>query len=513
MSDNIIVGTVRGKNADGSYVVVRRNGSPLNVFFKGTSPMVGADIMGNTAADENGRVSLALQPTVLDAILAGHARIIPVSKRADLTVRVLAKILERHKSAVIKPGAGMSIERKPHSDDPDLFFAMEAFRPEAERLGIALNVIDVKAVTRSPWDMRQLQDFSLPADVEGSRRSKDELTKVLRSGFHPTCSRLVEHFTGTSGISINFVLPYSPFAGSIGFARDVAGMDIGVFPMCSMDISETRRLSSARQMALAIAHSRLSAGKGFQADIDSSPVTRHRSNCFADAAAALVFLSRGGRAGVVDEYALLREASLYFGFDTNTRELRAGVLENATHRALRAALNTPVEPDEDIRSLVTKAVRIAKTTALPGIRFTDSGAVSEQEMHGAVASANLIANDIRQAPMAEVDALSVKYRNDLEQLVAEHGDNGVSAYRLMTFGSVNVPDRMEHVFRSMIAPLGPVVDAHANELNDRQSAAQSRRAKTDAVYAGFADRIAASVGSSEIMDFEFSDAPVPGMSV
>jgi hypothetical protein len=497
MSD-IIVGTVRGKNRDGSYVVVQRDGRRANVNFRAATPMIGSDVIGNLTG-EGDRIEMTLYPSVLDAMLDQKTKIIPLSKRPDLTARVLAKMLERSKSAVFKPGGGMSIERTPHSDDSDIRWAMDSFKPEAERLGLALNVIDVKAVTRSPWDMKSLQNFSLPADIEGSRRSRDELTGILRSGFHPACSRIVEKFTGTNEISVNFVIPYSPFSGSVGFARDVAGMNIGIFPLCSMNISETRRLSSARQMALAIAHNRLSVGKGFQADLDTHPRARHLSNCFADAAASLVFLARGGRLEVIDEYAHLKEASLFFGYEESTGGLKKGVLEQATHRAVRSAIEWYAEagdPDMSVKDLVTRAVRIAKATAYEGLRFADASAVTEQELLGAVNSANLVAADLSSATREYLDHLGEKYRDDLDALVEEHKGHHVSSHRLLSFGSVHVPDRLEHIFSEMTSQLAEVVrKAAENAVEDDRSS----------VLSAVAARLKSS--RSQPMDFDFDDRP------
>jgi hypothetical protein len=499
MSD-IIVGTVRGKNKDGSYVVVQRDGRRADVVFRSGTPMIGSDVIGNLSTGEDGRVEMMLYPSVLDAMLDGHAKIIPLSKRPDLTARILAKMFERAKSAVFKPGGGMSIERMPHSDDPDLQWAMDTFKPEAERLGLALNVIDVKAVTRSAWDMRSLQNFSLPADIEGSRRSRDELTKILRSGFHPACSRIVEKFTGTNEISVNFVIPYSPFTGSVGFARDIARMNIGVFPLCSMNISETRRLSSAKQMALAIAHNRLSVGKGFQADLDTHPRVRHLSNCFADAAASLVFLARGGRPEVIEEYAHLKEASIFFGYDEALGGLKAGVLEQATHRSVRAAIEWYSEEGKDemsVKDLVTRAVRIAKSTAYEGLRFADPSAITEQEFLGAVSSANMIAADLASATGDYIDHLSEKYRDDLDALVQEHKCHPVAAHRLMTFGAVHVPDRLEHVFADMTEPLASTVrESMKNTVAEDQSV----------LLSAVASRLRPA--HNQPMEFEFDERPV-----
>lgn len=491
MSETAVVGTVRGKYPDGSYLVVKRDGRPLIVEFRGPAPTVGMDVIGSLT-EEDGRLRMTVRPTLTEALLDGPVKIVPISKRADLTARVLDNLLKRANSAVFRPGDGMAIERLPRSDDPDLSWAMDHFKPEAERLGLALNVIDVKGVTRSPWDMRSLQNFSLPADIEGSRRSKDDLTRILRSGFHPACSRIVERFTGTGAISVNFVIPYSPFVGAVGFARDAARMNIGVFPLVSMNISEARRLSSARQMAMAIAHGRLSAGRGFHADIDNHPRVRHLSNCFADAAAAAVFLSDGGRPEVIEEYAALKESSIFFGYDEGTAGLRDGVLENATHRAVNAVLEWHhADPDAvreaDIHKLVTKAVRLAKINALEGVRFTEPSKVTDPEMDGAVAAANIVGADLMSASHGYLAHLGEKYRDDLDALVAEHAGDPLSARRLLSFASVYVPERLEDVFSEMTADLKASTDAHPARLEEAPSRRRAPRTKP--------------------MDFEFDDVP------
>jgi hypothetical protein len=499
MSD-IIVGTIRGKNGNGSYSVVKRDGRPINVFFTDGSPTIGSDVIGSISADETGRLSMALHPTVLDALLDGHAKIIPISKRPDLTARILAKVLERAKSAVFKPGAGMSIERMPHSEDQDISWAMNIFRPEAERLGLALNVIDVKAVTRSPWDGQSLQNFSLPADIEGSRRSRDELTKILRSGFHPACSRIVDRFTGQNEISINFVIPYAPFAGAVGFARDAAAMHAGVFPMCSMDVSETRKISSARQMALAIAHNVLTPGRGLQTDLDTHPRARHLSNCFADAAAVLAFLANGGRPDVVEQYASLKEASLYFGYDEQIGGLRPGVLEKASHRSVRAAIDWFTYNGKQgmaIKDIVSKASRIAKSNAYEGRRFTDVALVSEQEMLGAVSAANLVAVDLSSASTEYIAHLSDKYRADLAVLVEEHTNNPVAAHRLMSFGATQTPLRMESVFHEKMAE----VEEYLSEFEIDAGATQEQE-----MLASVSQRL--NKNRTQVVDFNLDSAPV-----
>jgi len=366
--------------------------------------------------------------------------------RPDLTARVLAKLLSRARSAVMAPGAGISIERMPVSSDPNLAWAMAAFQPEAERLSIALNVIDVQAVARAQWQQSSLRDLTLPADIEGSRRTMNDLTRLLRSGFHPECNRMVEQHTGNREISVNFVLPYSPFTGALGFARNVAMMDVGTFPDVSLTVSEARRLSSARHVALALAHNRLGAGAGIQADVEGSPRAAHMAACFADAAAALAFIADGGRPEAVAEYADLKEASLYYGYDMAADRLREGVLTEATHRAIRAAAARTSFEGASAKEIVTEAVRIARRTALPAARFSMEERPLSSEAASAQAAAERVGRDLRDASHQDVQEMSEAYRRDLAFLVDEHRPNEAASARLVAFGAVHVPLRMDRVF-------------------------------------------------------------------
>lgn len=473
MDGEIIVGTVRAAR-DGKHVVVRRDGSTIDVAFDGdAAPLIGGDVIGQVRYGDFGEARMTLKRSVLDIILEGKARIFPMGMRPDLTARVLAKLLSRAKSAVMAPGAGISIERMPVSRDPDLAWAMAAFQPEAERLSIALNVIDVQAVAKADWQPSSLRDLTLPADIEGSRRTMTDLARLLRSGFHPECNRMVENHTGNREISVNFVLPYSPFTGALGFARDVARMDAGTFPAVTMDVSESRMISSARHVALALAHDRLGAGRGIQADIDGSPRASHMAACFADAAAVLAFLAAGGRPEAVAEYGDLKEASLHFGVDAATGTLREGVLEEATFKAVRAAVALGAEAAASAKDIVSAAARIARRTAFPASRFNPSGteAPTEAEAASAALAAARAGRDLRDASRDEVNAMAETYRADIARLVDEHRGNEASAARLLAFGAVHVPMRMDRVFEQETSAL----PAHGDSDVSKASAVVSRR--------------------------------------
>lgn len=449
----VIVGTVRAKRHDDQYVVVRRDGTVLDVTFRGdTKPIIGGDVVGRLHFDDFGNAEMRLKESVLDVIMEGSHRIIMMGRRSDITARMLAKLLARSRSAVVSPGAGVSIERAPVSEDGHLNWALDAFSDEAMRRGVALNVIDVQAVARSNWETASLRDSTLPADVEGSIRSLNDLTVLLRAGFKPYCSRMTETITGNKEISLNFILPYSPFAGPSSFARDLAAMGSRAFPLVSMDLDETRKFCAARTIALGLAHNCLGAAEGLQADVESSPRARHIAACFADATASLLFLRDGGRSTVLAEIADLKEASLHYGqsrFHTTPGTLKEGVLGQATHKALRAAFAADVPHDASMREIIAIATKIAKKVALPASRFgAEDGrdVATEREMKAASLVAKNIGINFSGLHDDQRQAVEDRYRYEIRQLVSEFATNENASARLALFEGYNVPDDLKAVF-------------------------------------------------------------------
>lgn len=453
MKDHILIGTVRAKKGD-KYVVVTRDGSPMEVKFDGGAhPPVGGDVIGVFRASPYGGWLLSLKENLNDAMMSTSTSFMIAGARPDLTARILAKMLAKQKTAVIAPGAGMIIKRRPFSVDPDLQWALDAVAPEADRLGTALNFIDVKSITNSVWQTSSLRDMALPADIEGSQRSMFELTRILRSGFHPECSRMIETVSGARDISVNFVMPYSPFTGVLGFARNIAAMNYGYLPIVDMTLSDSRKLSSVRMAGLAVAHKVLGAGQVSNADVEQSPRARHLANCFADALTSVVYLSRENNPAVIHAYADLRESSLCFGFDQGRYQLSEGILEDATHRAIRAVLKDfaggKISSSMTSHEMTDMALKIARKTALPAARFENDGVkVERAEMTSAVEAANRVAFDLRQATPADIEAYAGYYVDDIQQLVEEHGGNALSASRLVTFGGNHVPFGMEDYFHA-----------------------------------------------------------------
>jgi len=499
MNQNLVIGTVRAF-ANGKHIVVGRDGVPVHVVFDGdVKPLIGGDVIGVVRVDEAGINRMTLKRSVTEAILDGKSRIALGGSRPDLSARLLAKVLARSRTAVIAPGRGLSIERAPTSNDPDLEWAISAFRPEADRLSIALNVIDVQAVARAPWKPSSLRDLTLPADIEGNSRAMNELTRLLRTGFHPDCSRMIENVSGMRELSVNFVLPYSPFAGASGFCRDVSRMDRGHVPLVHMTISEAQRLSAARYIALALAHTKLAAGTPDENGLSRRSL--HIANCFADAAAALSFLASGGRREVVEAYADLREASLHFGRRVGRKALHAGVLEEATHRSIRAALNPVVlARATSPRAIIAEAVRIARRTALPAARFGGDVAIpTPEEMESAAAAASRVAVDIRDLPYHEIEHLGEEYRAELKSLVDMHRDSVLAASRLVIFASMHKPLRFDAIFDEEIRHL------------PRIAVENVQASVSDALYRriGMAQRSMSHAPDPDEEMFEFADSFSP----
>jgi hypothetical protein len=492
MKGEVTVGTVRGTRNDGRHVLVRRDGTTMDVRFEGSiKPLVGADVIGRISYSRVGEAVMTLKPSLSEALLEGNARIMTAGSNPDLTARMLAKMLARSKSATIAPGVGSSIRRSPTSADPDLSWALSKFGPEADRLRVALNVIDVQKVARSIWQNSDLRDGSLPADIEGSQRSMNELVRLLRSGFHPACSRAIETYTGNREISVNFVLPYSPFAGAHGFAREASRMDLGTAPRIDMSISEARRLSSARTLALAIAHKALSAGAGMQADVTQSPRAAHLANCIADAAAVLAFLADGGRRQAVEEYAALKESSFYFGVAEDAETARPGVLVEATHNVMKAALEERMGEGMSMRAILSTSARLAKKHAFGVRRFEqDAERLTTEELDAGAEAANRIAIDLRDhSGEPVVLECAEAYRDELRALVDEYEGDRIASTRLQTFGQLHAPhafwaifeEETAHLSEDAYAPTVSQMIADRSMLADRLRRARSRPAVEDDV--------------------------------
>lgn len=449
---DVVVGTVRARLSNDTYVVVCRDGTQMDISFEGEKrPLVGGDVVGRLHFDDFGHPRMYLKDSVLDVILEGSHKIYVLGQRPDLTARMLAKFLARSKSAVVSPGSGISIERAPVSNDEDLNWALNMFREESERRGAALNVIDVQALARANWQQSMLRDLALPADIEGNQRALGDLTVLLRAGFKPFCSRIVEKHSGRKEISVNFILPYSPFLGATGYAREIGAMGMYSFPTIRMKTFEARRFCAARTIALGMSHNFLGPAENIQADVESSERAKHLAACFADAAAALAFLSSGGRRTVLAEIADIKEASLFYGQSiahTTAGVVQEGVLTQATHKAIRAAFAADLPLDASMRDIVATAARIARKVALPASRFGNENGrdvVTVDELKSATLVANQIGVMIDRASPSVKQELQRTYREEIRQLVEECQDSENASARLILYEQYNVPHGMRKI--------------------------------------------------------------------
>lgn len=464
MSNKLIIGTVRAVH-NGRHVVAVRGGGTVDVVFDGdASPKMGGDVIGMLRRGSDGVPRMTLRTSIVDALLDGRAKITMAGKDKEMSARLLAKVLARSRTAVISPGTGVAIERAPTSADPDLDWAVAIFGQEADRLGIALNVIDVDTVSKSPWRPATLVDTALPADAASRGQVMTDLTKLLHSGFHPDCNRMIENISGENETSVNFVLPYSPYAGAFGFCRELSGMNRRFVPnIGGMSVSDARRLSSARHLALGLAHARLGANASSKFDASQSRRATHMANCFADAAAIIAFLSSGGDRRVAEIYADLKESSLLFGSEVGSNVLRPGILEAATHRSVRLAMKEDViARATNPKAIMNEAVRIARRSALPASRFRNaSEALTTEEYEQGNAVAKRVIADVAN-PKVGVQ-VETAYRNEIKALVKQHASSELSALRLVSFGGMHAPLHLMKVFDEETAslPRGVIKEADA----------------------------------------------------
>lgn len=436
-----IIGTIRAiKDETNEYVVLCKDGTDLVVSCN-KKLKIGSDIIGEIRNNNN---VLEIEDNIADCIFEQEkSNIIPAGIKNDLAVRILEKLMLK-RSSIFSPGKGISIERTTTTSDLELKWAIDNFKVISEKLGIALNIIDVKSASRSSWNSDSFIKKNLPADAGGSTKANIQLSEVLNSGFHPICSRFIENITRKNTVSINFIIPYSPFAGSTGFATDISKMNRQYFPITKLSLQEIKKISSARQIALSFAHVSITDGIG-HANIDQSKRTLHLATCFADAVASLLFLKTGGRKEAIEIFADLKESSLHFGQLPNG--MKDKTLEEATHKSIRECLNPKIlEKCDTMENLVSEAIKIARKTSYPANKFLSNKTLTKTELENAKNIAEKISINFETASLQDKKIAEYIYRNDLEELIKEHGDNNLSAKRLLFFTPVWAPNDFLEIF-------------------------------------------------------------------
>jgi hypothetical protein len=382
--------------------------------------------------DESGDVPrMSLVPDVSRLILQGRC-LISMSGRPEITARMLAKVLAGAGDAVIRPGVGGIIERTPHVEDPCLAKALRSFAPAARRLGLALNVIDPTALAGAEWAEQSLKDDLLPADAVGDRRGLADLRKLMREGFSPACRRTIEEGSrGRKVSSVDFILPYSPFATGVSFSNAMGRAYRNEIVRFVIAPDEARLLSSYREIALAFAQRYLGRTR------EVPGATRHVEEAFADAAAAILFVKDGGNSFTVNKMALLREAAL-------SRWDGEGEAPPATHLTLQRLLPGLNEyADADIDKILADAASAATSNAPRSIRAL--------EATRAAATADEVFLDLETCSAGTTRALKRAYQRDLDETLSRLAKHPAAVERFANFGVVTAPLGMEDVFDAAVA--------------------------------------------------------------
>lgn len=434
MTAKLVVGTIRGQIGN-RFVVVSPDGSRNTFVIESVqTPKIGVDIIGMLDTDAV-EPKIRLVPDVTRAILSGRSAIL-VGGRPEITARLLARALQGTGPGNIRPGTGGMIERSPQSDDPDVAWAMALVAAEADRAGIALNVIDPMAMAASEWDDRILTDTVLPADIAGERGALHDLKNLLNSGLRPACRRTIETIgRGNVVSSVDFVMPYSPFATGMTWSAEIGGAARNEIAVNNVWGEDARRISTFRELSLAFVPRYLGKVR------EHEGAAGHIEAAFADVSAVLAYGLAGGDMLTALKFQRLREAALarWNGHDEAPPATGLGIAE-----AIRAlATQRPRNSGE----LFTLAAQIAKATA-PGKR-------ADLEVLRANSTADRVFVDLDTASEEILDLAKKMYRKDLEGVVERlrHSDRAID--RMSRFGTYSVPAGLEDVFDEIVAPEGP----------------------------------------------------------
>lgn len=430
----LVTGTVRGRQGD-RYVVVRPDGQQLTITLEGIDlPQIGVDLIGVMEGPEKD-LRMRLVPNVTRMLLEGRSRIIP-SGRPDLTARMLARLLQGTGPASIRAGIGGMIERTPTFDDPDVAWALAILGPESVRAGIALNVIDPIALAASPWDDSKLKEEILPADTAGEAEALADLHRLLNDGMTPACSRTVTKIgRGTEIPSVNFIMPYSPFATGQSWSAEVARAWRSEVVTMSVSGSDARRLSTFREVALAFAPKYLGRLRGTEFD-------NHREQAFADAAAAIALMNFGGSSISVLRFQRLREAAL-------ARWDGTGKCPPATSAALAAVLSFGSLTEMDT------AEEILQTAASIAKAHTPSSTAKLEALKRA-SSAESVFVDLDRINASGREHLQEFYRADLAESVNRLHAEPKALARMSRFGIYSIPEGFEEIFDATVGVYEPL---------------------------------------------------------
>ena len=413
----LLVGTVRGRRGPDLVVRTRDGGEWVGPVTSpdGRPVPMGVDLIGRPNPDG----TLRLVDDVAADVLRRGARIVPVG-RADVTARLLAAALDGAGSGVLSPGEGGVIDRTPRGVDPDVDFALGALAPLAERLGVAFNVVDPSGLASAPWDDGTFRDEILPADTENDPSGLAALRSTISRGLPPTLRTSVH---GRGVRSVDFIVPFSPFAVGQDVARDLSGATRDEICTVALSTSDARRFHTTRLCCMALADRYLpNAG-------------RHRREAFADVAAVTVMKAAGGGGATMLAVSRLREAGL-----ARWHARGWGAPPPATHMALAAAYRSPVPRGDvtDVDALLKAARKVALAAPV------DDEAVADL--------ANRSRGDVVVDASAAPDEVVDRYEVSLERMLDGLDDTGLSRYA--EYAAPTVPERLTPVVDSALRTRG-----------------------------------------------------------
>jgi len=440
MGARLVVGTIRQRQGD-RHLVALPDGRTVSVTFEGgEAPLIGGDVVALVDPDEpDARVRLV--PDVARLILSGRASI-AVGGDAGLTATMLAMMTRGTGLGAITPGTGGIIERTPDSRDPDLAWALRQLGPEALELGLGLNVLDPLSLARADWDTAALRNERLPADSVGERGALADLRRLMAEGFTPACRRTLFGMSRTAKVpSVDFILPFSPFATGTSFSCDMAGAYRGEAAREPLSGSDARRFSAYRQIAKAFAPRYLGKTK-------AGPAAGHMEEAFADAAAAIALLNHDPTSDAVRRVARLREAGIVRSGtrDASRAPATHGVL--ATVLSLSGYLKAPDAP-----TAMTLAASLARNHAPRN--EADLAALVE----GASLGDALI--DVAATRAVERRALCEAYRVDCEDVATRLENDPRGLDRMARLATFMVPLGLEDTFDRVLEEAG----APAHEID------------------------------------------------
>lgn len=445
MSARLLVGTVRARHG-ARHTVVTADGATHELILKGSErPLVGGDVIGmvdlTVASPE-----MTLVRDVAGEILQG-ATMFSMGGRPEVTAMMLTRLLEGTGPAMVRPGVGGIIERTPDVSDPDLRWVIDLVGPEARQLGLALNVIDPVALAQAPWSDDLFRQELLPADVVGGAGGMGDLKRLMRAGFSPTCRRTFQDLSARDGgaqrvvSSVDFVMPYSPFATGHSFCSSMGGGWRSEVPRASLTLSQSRRLSAFREVSFAFVQRYMGRGRG------EAALRRHGDETFADAAALIAYVQLGGdrehvqdRIRVARTYAELRESGV-------ARWNGSGEPPPVTHKGLRSLLPTLGHLDVSCADDVFKHASSVATSCAPTTRRRFEAAVSSAQPHDVFV-------DLGDLSGTDLDHVGAAYRADLGQAVESLGGYARGVERLARFGLYTTPHGLEPVFDRLVADHG-----------------------------------------------------------